>query len=156
MATLVAALGVTSLVAAPARADNEEALAAAALFGLAAVGIIAATRDSHARAPLTVAPLKPLPASCRFDIPRGRDRGTWYARHCLVATYPHWPLLPYRCERRVVLRRQGVAVTAYSASCLVQAGYGGYGGADAWRLSPGRDGGVERGRERGGGPGDRH
>lgn len=127
-ATLAGALAVTAVGAAPARADNKEALAAAAFLGIVAAGIIASSRQGSTypelpHLPPGVGRLGPLPAECRFEIWHGRDRGVWYERRCLVASYRHWPFLPDRCERRVELPRRHHEVIAYSANCLAQVGH---------------------------------
>ncbi len=127
-ASLAAALTLTTAGAAPARADgNGDAIAAAAFFGLVAALVIASTRDGAAHSPRPHPPVEPprkmLPAECRFEIHHGPDRGRWFGRQCLVANYPHWPLLPSRCEQRVELPRRHYDVVAYKAQCLAQAGY---------------------------------
>ena len=126
-ASLAAALTFTTAGVVPARADgNGDAIAAAAFFGLVAAVIIASTRDRAAHAPPPqppVVPRKLLPAECRFEIHSGSDRGKWYGRNCLVAHYPHWPLLPDICELRVELPRRQFQVVAYKAHCLALAGY---------------------------------
>lgn len=127
-ATLAGALAMTSVAATPARGDNKEALAAAAFLGIVAAGIIASTRHGSTyperpHLPPGVGRLGPLPAACRFEIWHGRDRGVWYERRCLVASYRHWPFLPDRCERRVELPRRHHDVIAYDAHCLTQVGH---------------------------------
>lgn len=125
-ASLAAALAFSTATAAPARADTDaDAIAAAAFFGLVAAAIIATSRNDVDRAPPPPAAdrRKLLPADCRFTIPHGADRGTWYGRRCLVANFDHWPLLPYRCERKVDLPRLHYDVAAYRAGCLAQFGY---------------------------------
>lgn len=124
-AILAGTLALTTATVAPARADNKDAIAAAAFFGLVAVGIIAATRNAKARAPQPpiIAPRHDLPAECRFQIRHGPDRGTWFARRCLVANDAHWRLLPERCKRRVELPRAHFSLVAYRARCLARAGY---------------------------------
>lgn len=124
--TLAAALTFTSAGVAPARADgNGDAIAAAAFFGLVAVGIIASTRDSrdsHARSyhpPLVTQP-RHLPGACRFDIRHGRDRGTWYGRNCLAERNIHVWSLPNACQEHVRLPGRHHDVIAYSAQCLTR------------------------------------
>lgn len=123
-ATLVAALSLTTVAVAPARADDKDAIAAAAFFGLIAVGIIAATQAGKARpqSPSVVVRPRALPAVCRFKIRHGLDRGAWYGHRCLVEHHVDVWSLPNRCVQRVDPPGRRQDIVAYSGRCLARAG----------------------------------
>ncbi len=132
VAALAGAMTVTAATTQPVRAGDDEAagaIVAATVFGLMAAAIIASKhKDKNRRPPPAVTPVAPtgpgpLPAECRFEVTNGYDRGSWYGRECLVASYRDWPKLPDRCERWVELPRWRQEVTAYNAQCLAQFGF---------------------------------
>jgi len=123
--TLAAALTFTTAGVAPARADNNgDAIAAAAFFGLVAVGIIAATRDKDTRPHYRPGVSQPqyLPGACQFDIRRGADRGTWYGRQCLAERNIDVWSLANRCKEWVRVPGRQKNIVAYSAQCLMRIG----------------------------------
>ncbi len=123
--TLAAALAVTTATTAPARADNKDAIAAAAVFGLVAAVIIASSNDRKSTTVKTIRidPRKVLPSECRFRIRHGSDRGNYFGRGCLSRNYARLHQLPHRCERVVERPHWHRVVVAYKAPCLKRYGF---------------------------------
>lgn len=142
-ATLAASIALTPVAAMPARADEQVgAIAAAGILALLMSGIFASGQDQGGLAISTpprgntglwdrdredghrprLDPRRALPEVCEFTLRHGRDRGTYYGRHCLVQNFGYWPYLPDRCEQRVSLRDR-FPTAAYDAQCLARFGY---------------------------------
>ncbi len=134
-----AAIGITSLGATPAAADNDDAARAlAALLGIAIIGAVIndsrkddhVTRDRIYRPhhPIKPRPLPPrvgnrklLPAQClrTFRTDHGKING--FGSKCLGKSYRHVNALPRSCAVR--FRDQHGYGRGWSAQCLRRNGY---------------------------------
>ncbi|MBW4706590.1 hypothetical protein KX928_02210 [Roseobacter sp. YSTF-M11] len=151
IATIVAAaLAVTAIGSAPARADEDLLRALAAIAGIAIVGKVihdrnerkkeqqAVTRNTH-RAPVyqnhnRSYDLKPrplphranrrlLPGECLRSSDTRDGRVRYFGRSCLEDRYKHVEKLPKACKLRVKVPGYAYRRTGYDAYCLRQNGY---------------------------------
>lgn len=125
---LAAALAVTGLPAAPARADgNADTIVAVSFFALVAAAVIAGSQKNNLPGPVLPQPdpRKTLPDSCRFEVMHGAEKDTFYGSQCLVARFDHWPYLPDRCETALDFPHRRLDLRAYDAACLDRYGYRG-------------------------------
>lgn len=132
-ATLATALALSPLTASPARAGNDEqigALAFGSILGLITAGVVISSLNQnrpHTQPVPTgpqpgVGPRKILPGYCKFSVPYGANRGTYFGRQCLIRNFSYWPSLPRHCGRWVNQPARS-GVKAYRARCLAREGY---------------------------------
>ena len=117
------ALGIVSAATASGVSDTAAAFGAVPVPAMRVAAAMAAAQDAAEAPPSPLNALRALPADCRFEIPDGAYRGTWFGRTCLVATFDHWPLLPDLCEVQVDGPWYRPGIIAYDPTCLAQFGY---------------------------------
>ncbi|GFE49211.1 hypothetical protein So717_09640 [Roseobacter cerasinus] len=145
IATIIAAaLAVTAIGSAPARADDDALKALAAIAGIAIIGKVihdrnkrkseqhTVTRKSSSHSNGRVYDLKPrplpqranrrlLPGNCLRSVDTWDGRVRYFGKRCLERNYRHVDRLPQRCAVR--FRGEDRSRRGYEARCLNRAGY---------------------------------